>query len=483
MRFVSRPNCDTTLLRTEYAIRLCSVGLKALLVSGMSSMIQAQHLIRLVLVLITLCNLSAASDTTPPNVVLILADDLGIGNVGCYGSDNYQTPQIDRLASTGIRFTRAFTAALCGPSRALIMSGRYAFRNGSTNQDACMRMNPSELVLPKLFKSAGYHTAMIGKYGQLPGRPEQIGFDDSLVFNGSGVYWNQTGERAQRYRVNGEERELKEKDYMPDLMHDRAVGFIRKNREKPFFLFYSMVHVHGEIQPTPDSQPESADLFGDNIRYMDKLVGNLLDELDTLKLRDKTLVIFMGDNGTGKGQYSTSTVHGRSLSGMKGSMLECGGLVPFIASWPGQTPSGKVSADLLDSTDLVATFSALAGATLPANMQFDGRSFAPQLRGETDRPRDWVFNQLARMWYVRDAHWKLNERGELYSMSDAPFTETLIAAGSEDPTAASARARLTSVLQTLNPAGGILDKGDGTGRHSGKDRKKQSGGSKGKNAE
>ena len=417
---------------------------------------------------------SFAADGKSPNIVFILADDLGIGNVGCYGSDNYRTPNIDTLASTGTRFTHAFTAALCGPSRALIMSGRYAFRNGSTNQDACIRMNPAELVLPKMFKSAGYTTAMIGKYGQLPGEPDEIGFDESLRFNGSGVYWNKKAGKPEPYRVNGKDRELADKEYMPDLMHDQAISFIRKSQAKPFFLYYSMVHVHGDIQPTPDSAPDSKDLFGDNILYMDKLVGNLIAELETLKLRDNTLIIFMGDNGTGKGQNPLSTIDGRNLSGVKGSMLECGGLVPFIASWPGKTSAGKVSADLIDSTDILTTFAELADGTLPENTIFDGHSFAPQLRGEPGKPRDWVFNQLARMWYVRDDQWKLNERGELYNMTGAPFTETLVSTDSEDATTRAARTRLAAVLAELNPAAGILDTGDGTGRHANKEKKKPS---------
>ncbi len=107
---------------------------------------------------------------------------------------------------------------------------------------------------------------------------------------------------------------------------------------------------------------------------------------------------------------------------MKGSMLECGGLVPLIANWPGKTPAGKVSEDLVDSSDFVATFAELTGGKLPAR-KFDGHSFVAQLRGETGKPRDWVFNQLASMWYVRDANYKLNQLGELYDMSDAPFTD------------------------------------------------------------
>ncbi len=421
--------------------------------------------------ILTFPHTSFATDANQPNVVFILADDLGIGNLGCYGSDNYRTPNIDKLASTGTRYTRAFTASLCGPSRALIMSGRYAFRNGSTNQDACMRMDPAEILLPKIFKSAGYATSAIGKWGQLPGLPSDHGFDDYLRFNGSGVYWNTQREKPVRYLVNGKEMQLGEKQYMPDVMHEQAIGFVRQNQAKPFFLYYSMVHVHGEIQPTPDSPADSHDLFGDNLLYMDKLVGKLVAELEILKLRDKTLIIFMGDNGTGKGQAAGSTIAGRSLSGMKGTMLECGGLVPLIANWPGKSPAGKITNDLVDSSDFVATFAELTCGSLPEDTTFDGHSFAASLRGESVKPREWVFNQLASRWYVRDANYKLNQLGELYDMSEAPFAETLVPANTHSAAADAARSRLARVLATLDPAAGIPDTGDGTGRHASKSNK------------
>ena len=411
-----------------------------------------------------------SAETPPgPNVIFILADDLGIGNVGCYGSDHYKTPHLDQLAATGIRFTRAFTASLCGPSRAMIQTGRYAFRNGSSNQDACMTMPKAELQLASTFKAAGYRTSAIGKWGQLPGEPDEAGFDDYLRFNGSGIYWAPESGKPERYRVNGEERVLAAKKYMPDVMHERAAAFIRANQATPFFLYYSLSHVHGDIVPTPDSAPDSEDLFGDNVLYMDKLVGKLVSELEALEIRDRTLILFMGDNGTGKGQTSRSTIGGRALSGMKGTMLECGGLVPFIANWPGKTPGGVVTADLIDSTDLLPTFAELIGAKLPEKIVFDGRSFAPRLLGESGTPREWVYNQLASMWYVRDAKWKLNEKGELYDLGDSPFTETLVTA--DTPESAAARRKLAAVLAELDPAGGIPDKGDGTGRHAKKDKK------------
>ena len=423
---------------------------------------------------------SRADGATPassqkPNVIFILADDLGIGNVGCYGSDHYRTPNIDRLAAQGTRFTRSFTAALCGPSRAMILSGRYAFRNGSSNQDACQRMPLEELQLGRVFKASGYATSAIGKWGQLPGDPDSVGFDDTLRLNGSGLYRNKKPGKTTVYRVNGEERQLDDREYMPDLMNDRVLAFLRFHRSKPFFLYYSMVHVHADIQPTPDSPPDSKDLFGDNIRYMDKLVGKLVAELEALQLRDKTLIVFMGDNGTGKAQDAKSTIGGRNVSGAKGSMLECGGLVPMIANWPGRVPAGKVSGDLIDSTDLLPTFAELIGGKLPENRILDGHSFARRLRGEPGPQRPWIYNQLAAMWYVREAGWKLNEKGELFDMSGAPFVEKRVEESDDSTASKAARQRLTAVLAQLNPAGGIPDTGDGTGRHANRNRSRKAG--------
>ena len=405
-----------------------------------------------------------------PNIIFILADDLGIGNVSCYGADNYKTPNIDKLASEGTRFTHCYTAPLCGPSRALIMTGRYAFRTGATNQDATGQMKKeNETMVPEYLKPAGYVSSCIGKWGQLPLGPREFGFDDEFRFRGSGVYWSQ-GKQLEKYWVNGEEKQLSKEQYMPDLMHEHLVSFITQHREQPFFIYYSMSHVHGELQRTPDSAAEPADLMADNCLYMDKLVGKLVAKLDELKLRENTVLLFMGDNGTGAKQADNSTIGGKRLSGQKGSMLECGSLVPFIANWPGTTPGGKVCTDLIDATDLLPTFAAIAGATLPPTKVLDGRSIFPQLRGESGQPRDHIFMELARNWYVRDANWKLNEANELFDMSGAPFEEKLIA--SDTDTSKAARTRLAAALAKLNPAGGIVDEGDGSGRHADKKKKK-----------
>ena len=401
-----------------------------------------------------------------PNIIFILADDLGIGDVGCYGADNYKTPNIDKLATDGIRFTHAYTASLCGPSRAMIMTGRHLFRTGATNQDATGLMKPSvETFLPSYLKQAGYISACIGKWGQLPMEPADFGFDQVLKFRGSGTYWN-TQDRGKTYWINGKETVLKDREYLPDLMHNFLVDFLTKNREKPFFVYYSLSHVHAEILPTPDSQPDSKNLYRDNIAYMDKLVGRLRGELDKLQLANNTLLIFFGDNGTAKARADDATIGGRRLSGEKGSMLEGGSLVPMIAYWPGVTPKAKVMNDLICSVDFLPTFAEIAGIQLPSGKILDGQSFNAQLHGQKGNPRSEIFIQLAAMWYVRNQGWKLNEKGELYDMSKAPFEEILVPAESKGKEALSARKSLQTALDQLNPAGGIRDTGDGTGRHA-----------------
>lgn len=404
-----------------------------------------------------------------PNIVFILADDLGINGVSCYGADHLRTPNIDRLAAAGTRYTNAYTAPLCGPSRALILTGRYAFRTGATNQDATGLMKPEvETMTPKVLKQAGYVSAMVGKWGQLPLGPAEFGFDEHLKFTGSGVYWN-TQDKGKKYVRNGETVKLADKEYLPDVMHRFLVDFITRHKDRPFFAYYSLSHVHAEILHTPDSAPDTQDYYPDNIRYMDKLVGQLVAELDRLKLRDNTLIVFVGDNGTGGHYAASSTIGGRRISGEKGSMLEGGANVPLIVNWPGKTPAGKVTADLIDSTDFHPTFAELAGAPLPAKTVIDGRTFAPQIQGKKGQPREWIFIQLARMWYVRDAKYKLDQNGQLFDMSKAPFEEIPLPATAAAP----ARARLQAALAKLNPAGGILDTGDGTGRHAGRDANKK----------
>ena len=446
------------------------------------------------------CLSSLFGASAKPNIVYILADDLGFAELGCNGSDRYKTPNIDALANSGVRFTRFYTVPLCGPSRALILTGRYGFRSGAVTQDACKTIirtgEKAEVMIPTVLKKAGYASALIGKWGQLTpsGDPSDWGFDHELYYKGSGMYWNskvakpmsEGGEvrgDPDTYVLDGKTVSVKDDEYIPDLLHKDATAWMEAQKGRPFFLYYSLSQVHGEILPTPDSAPapkgesnnqRAQRLLADNIAYMDKLVGKLVAELDRLKLRDNTVIVFMGDNGSTKSAAVDATIGGRRIEGEKGSMKEGGGLVPFFAAWPGVTPAGKVNVNVSDASDLLPTFAEIAGAPLPTGRVIDGRSLVSQFKGDTKSPRTWAFCQLSNNFYVREVGWKLDQSGTLYDMKDAPFKEVAVAADTKDEAAVAARARLSAALTGLNPAAGYKDEvGDGSGRSGNKDEKKK----------
>ena len=297
------------------------------------------------------------------------------------------------------------------------------------------------------------------------------GFDEYLRFQGSGKYWN-TQNGAKTYTVNGKETPLLDGEYLPDKMHDFVLDFITRHKDQPFYVHYAMSHVHGQILRTPDSAPDSKDFYKDNVAYMDKLVGKLIAELDRLKLREKTLIVFSGDNGTAKQFAARCTAQGKPIWGCKNTMLECGALIPMIASWPGTTPAGKVSKNLVSFCDFFATFAELDGAKLPEDVTIDGKSIAPTLRSESDASlRDWIFVLLRRNWHDRDSGWKLNESGQLFDMRNSPFSEPLVSADSQDGEALAARKRLQAVLDQLNPSAGKVDPGGNSAKQI---RKKKS---------
>ncbi len=394
----------------------------------------------------------------PPNIIFILADDLGLDGVSCYGSDKRKTSNIDKLAASGTRFETCYAAPLCGPSRCALMTGRYAFRtggitNGSWRGDGPGAKSADEQPMARLLKQAGYATGMAGKWRQVGETPRDWGFDEYTTDpTAGGWYWQTT------HQTNGKEVTVPQGTYAGDVIQDFTVDFIRRHKEQPFFFYYSMHLVHGPILHTPDSPKgakDGAERYDENIAYMDKQVGALVAELEKLGLREKTLVIFSGDNGTAL--TFPSTIGGRMINGKKASMLEGGSRVPLIASWPGVTPAGKVNKDIVNFTDMLATFVELGGAKLPEGFKYDSRSIAPQLRGEKGTPREWAYVQLGAKWFVREPGWKMNESGELFDMSDAPFVEKPVAAAADTGASKAARARLTAVLAELNPAGGKSD--------------------------
>jgi arylsulfatase A len=289
--------------------------------------------------------------------------------------------------------------------------------------------------------------------------PGEWGFDEYIVFPGSGRYWSD--QPNPHYRVNGEQKTLKSGEYMPELLHEFVVKFLNTHKDQPFFLYYPMSHIHGPILRTPDSKTgeDKDELYRDNVEYMDKLVGKLMSELDKLRLREKTLVVFTGDNGTARFGVRTATVNGKSISGQKATMLEGGSRVPLCANWPGVTPAGKVNHDLVDFSDFFATFAELAGASLP-DVVLDSHSFAPQIQGEKGNPREWCYVELNGKSYARNARYKLTNAGELYDLSDAPYKEISVARDTTDSGAITARKELQAVLDQhpAAPGGGAAGK-------------------------
>ncbi len=405
------------------------------------------------LLLLALCpSLFAAQ----PNVILIMADDFGYECVTANGGESYQTPNLDRLAANGMRFERCHSQPLCTPTRVQLMTGKYNVRN-YLNFGTLVR---TETTFAHLLKQAGYATGICGKWqlGHEKDSPQHFGFDESLL-------WQQT-RRPPRYanpglELNGEEREYPKGSYGPTLINDFALDFVTRHKEKPFFLYYPMILTHDPYQPTPDSpdwdtrissEAKQRDVkhFAEMVAYMDKMIGRLDTKLGELGIRDNTLLMFIGDNGTGRG--ATSRFKGADFPGGKGSTTHGGHHVPFIASWPAVMKQGRVNRDLISCADFLPTLCAAAGVPVPAGL--DGISFLPQLKGEPGTPREAIY-----MWYsprqskdltvkelAFDHEHKLYRTGELYDLRADAQEKTPLTG--DHP----ARAKLQAVLDQYKDA-------------------------------
>ncbi len=355
----------------------------------------------------------AAESPQKPNIVVIMADDFGYECIGANGGKSYKTPVLDKLAATGMRFDHCYVQPLCTPTRVQLMTGIYNIRNYTTFG----QMDPREVTFANILKQSGYATCIAGKWqlGRDVDLPKKFGFDESCL-------WQHT-RRPERYKnpgleINGVERDWSNGEYGPDLVNDYALDFMSRKKDSPFFLYYPMMLTHAPYTATPessdyadrqqtpkktkrkeaaaqsDSNATSYRHFADMVAYTDKLVGKLLVRLDELGIRDNTLVIFLGDNGTGRG--TPSQLGDREFIGGKGMTTHRGMHVPLIVSWPAKMRGvGRVSPDLVDSTDILPTICEAVGVSLPAGLKIDGRSFCAQLRGEPSQPRDWYY-----CWYA-----------------------------------------------------------------------------------
>jgi len=389
----------------------------------------------------------AVSSPRRPNIILIMADDLGYETLGANGGTSYETPRLDALAEAGMRFTYAHSTPLCTPSRVQLMTGKYNFRN----YIGFGLLDPGEQTFGHLLQEAGYRTAVVGKWQLLgnqrqrelaDGRggslPAEAGFDEYALW--------QVTELGSRYKDPRIDVGGGPQDYPgafgPDVFVEYIEGFLERNREREFFLYYPMVLTHDPLRPTPDD-PDYATLeprgvndpeyFGSYVAYMDRIVGRIVDALDRLELRDSTLLLFIGDNGSPR--PVTSRMGERVIQGSKSFTIEAGTHVPMIGTWPGVIAPGEVNDNLVDFTDFLPSLLDAAGVDLPADFVADGVSFYPQLVGQPSTPRPWIFCHYAPRWnqnfetrrFVHDRQWKLYDDGSFYDFVADPREERPIA--------------------------------------------------------
>ena len=379
--------------------------------SVMKSIFRPLPLALLLIIFLQTANADRSLVNLPkPNIVLIMADDLGLETMGSYGGNSYKTPNLDRLAANGARFEHCYAQPICTPSRVQLMTGQYNVRNytkfGLLPRD--------EITFAHKLKAQGYATCIAGKWqlGRQKDAPQHFGFDEALLWqhtrdgrmkiNGTRVdkrYENPILEK------NGEPLEYNDGEFAPDLMVDFILDFIERKTEQPFLVYYPMILTHCPFVPTPHSKdwdPTSAGspthkgdktYFGDMVEYVDHLVGKIEAELERHGLLENTYLIFTGDNGTDR--TIVSALNGQPFPGRKGTLTDGGTHVPLIVSRPG-TVSAKVHNDLIDFSDFLPTFCEIANSNT-GQLSVDGNSFLPQLHGETGNPRKFVY-----CWYNRD---------------------------------------------------------------------------------
>lgn len=370
----------------------------------------------------------------PPNIVFIMADDLGYECITANGGNSYNTPHIDRLATQGMRFTHCYAQPKCTPSRVQLMTGQYNVRNYTRFRE----LDRSQTTFAHQLQKAGYRTAIAGKWqlGKEKDSPQHFGFEQSCLWQQSLPRTDKEGHDT-RYvnpvlEYNGVVTHLKDGAYAPDVVSDFLCDFIDKNKEMPFLVYYSMILTHCPFTPTPESEawdPNSKGskdytgetrYFADMVSYMDKMVGKIISKIDALGLTDNTLIVFTGDNGTDR--PITSIFLDKKYPGGKSKTTDNGTHVPLVARWPNHIESHATYEGLVDFSDFFPTFCELAGVRIPNNLPMDGISFLPQLLGHKTPSRNWIYS-----WYehrgkvtelARNKTYKLYDNGAFYNVKE-----------------------------------------------------------------
>ncbi len=397
-----------------------------------------------------------------PNILFIMADDVGDQAIGAYGGTSFATPRIDTLAEAGVRFRHAYSFPVCHPTRIAIMTGKYPFRSKYPEWGTFPKQEEAAAIGNAL-KEAGYATAVAGKW-QLatlrdePDHPHRLGFDEYSVFG-----WHE-GPRYYQPMIyqNGKVRTDVANRYGPDVYVEFLIDFMKRNRDEPFFAYYPMALAHDVTddigEPVPLGPQGHYDSYKNMVEGIDERVGRLVDTLDEMSLRERTLVLFTGDNGTPKSNYYTAQgdkllrekiyfeADGVAVEGGKGEPIDAGTRVALIANWPGVL-SAQVVDDLVDFTDFLPTFVELAGGSKRRGL--DGVSFASRLTGQGAGPRKWAFTDHNGRRWVRNRRWKLYDDGRLYDMGQGREETEPVMLGVGNEAARQAREELTRVFREL----------------------------------
>jgi arylsulfatase A len=359
----------------------------------------------------------------PPNFVLILADDLGYGDIGPFGSQVNHTPNLDRMAREGMKLTSFYAAPVCTPSRAQIITGCYAKRVGLPAvifPRSETGLNPAEHTIAELLKARGYATSCIGKWHLGDHRdflPTRHGFDEYFGIpysNDMGRGRNPKPEDKRpplplvRNEAVIETLEPQDQNRITERYTEEAVKFLRGHRDQPFFLYLPHTAVHTPLHPGERLRGTTYSPFGDWVAELDWSVGRVLDTVRELKLEENTLVIFTSDNGPWLVQGTNGGVAG-PLRGGKGSTFEGGVREPTLAWWPGRIRAGSSCNAVAANFDFLPTFVKLAGGTLPRDRRIDGKDISPLLLGDTQKSPHEAFYYFTgnKLQAVRAGPWKL----------------------------------------------------------------------------
>jgi arylsulfatase A len=389
-------------------------------------------------VLVSTADAAPAESATSeqPNIVIIYADDLGYGDLACYGHPSIRTPNLDRMAAEGMRFTDFYSAAeVCTPSRAALLTGRYPIRSGMCDYQRRVLLRRSkghlpadEVTLPELLKGRGYSTALIGKWHlgvwsiNPEGHPMKHGFDHFFGLPHSNdmdpapgapkaarkrldqqaAWWN-----SPLYRGTELVEQPTDQSSLTRRYTEEAVKFIRENKAKPFFLYYAHTFPHIPLFASERFRGKSAaGVYGDAVEELDWGVGEVLEALRREGVEKKTIVIFSSDNGPWTSMEKAGGSAGLLREG-KGSTWEGGMRVPAIAWWPGKVPAGVVQREMATTMDLFVTFAKLAGAAAPSDRPIDGVDISPLLFNTGKFERDAFFYYRGQQLYAaRLGPWK-----------------------------------------------------------------------------